>query len=175
MPSKRSDIAREAESVKRELMAKGVAESLAEILAYRQPPLGVTSRTFWQGRGHVDQFEDDPEAGAYLRSVAERHGVSTRGKWYISQLADYPGDPRAWVESQDDIKRICEQRGWGCYGIVNVQPREPEEGPAPYRVADDIVESEFAEEAQENPALLELSETERREYMEGIRERISPD
>lgn len=170
-----SECSSDVDRVKNALIAAGESESIAEILAYRQAPLGVTSRTFWQGRMHVDQFEDDPESGAYLRAVAERHGVATRGKWYISQLADYPGDPKAWVDGPDDIRRICEERGWGCTGLVNVQPREPESGPPPYRVADDIVEEEFLAEAEENPALLELSESARREYLEGIRERISPD
>lgn len=72
-------------------------------------------------------------------ALAREAGVSTDGKAYDGRLARFPGDPEAWIESQDDVRRVCERRGWGCDGDVKVKAPEapPVERPL---VADDIVE-----------------------------------
>lgn len=63
----------------------------------------------------------------------------------ISQLEEYPGDPRARVSGRADIRRICEERGWGCRGAVDVEAREREPIERPYKVAPDLVERKAAE------------------------------
>jgi hypothetical protein len=105
-----------------------------------QPPACITDATFLAGHCNGSQFEKTPYIGDYYRCEAEAAGVSTKGKVYLSQLAEYPGDPRAWVDGRGDVQRVCEERGWGCGGSVNVQgaamPPEPE-----IALADDIAES----------------------------------
>lgn len=127
---------------------------LADMLASGRPPRGRTEDTF---RANFDaangkQFEKTPAMGDYYRRVAESRGCSTTGKVYLSQLADFPGDPKAWVDSRGDVRRVCEARGHGCDGAVTVARREvePVQGPA---VAEDIVRAEVAERLAADPAL----------------------
>jgi hypothetical protein len=161
----------------RRLIAQGVPHKLADMFASRKAPGACTDREFMYGKRHVDQFENEPEVGRLYRAIAARYGVSTQGKFYMSQLADFPGDPRAWIDSKDDIRRICEQRGWGCEGIVNVQPaRYKDDGQTddgPYMVAEDIVEEEFQSHVAENPDLARLPAEKQAEYKADLRERLS--
>ena len=70
---------------------------------------------------------------------AKDAGVNTKGKIYLGGLARYPGDPEAWVSGRGDVQRICETRGWGSRGAVNVKSQEPTESPVETPLAEDIV------------------------------------
>lgn len=164
----------------RQLIEAGESPKMADLLAARRAPLSVTDREFLAGRLWKDQFENQPWVGRYYRKIAEAHGVSTVGKVYISQMADFPGDPRAWVDSRGDIQRWCEERGYGCTGIVNVpSPVYKDDDLAkeeqPYRVADDIVDREVESRMEENPDLRRLSGEKLAEYKEQVREEITPE
>lgn len=94
------------------------------------PPL-TESRVYIKGdtslfRGNWarDQFADQPSVGKFYRTEARRHGVSMAGKVYHSTLAEYPGDPRAWVADSSDIRQVLEERGWGSRGDIEVKARE---------------------------------------------------
>ena len=105
--------------------------------------VGTTSQ--WRsGVGYRDEFDGDAKTRRRYEAMARANGVNPTGKKYISQMARFPGDPTAWHANPDDIRRICERRGWAYRrGHVNVKMREPEPPPAgPYRVADDLVEQE---------------------------------
>lgn len=126
---------------------------LAEMLATGAVPRVVTDDTF---RATLDvcngkQFEGDPHVGDFYRERAEAAGVSTTGKAYMHGLAAFPGDPRAWVSTRGEVRRVVEERGWGCEGTVNVKARTdvaPVQGPA---VAEDIVRREVADEMAKDP------------------------
>lgn len=111
----------------------GCSPSLADMLSSATPPGCVTDSTFLAGHCCGNQFEKTPEVGDRLREIAESQGQMTKGKVYLGSLARYPGDPKAWVDGRGDVKRVCEERGWGCEGDVKVAPKEV--GRLPHRKA----------------------------------------
>lgn len=78
----------------------------------------------------AEMFE--AQRGPFLMTDSEFLKGEETGYKYISQIADYPGDPKAYVSGRGDIQRICEERGWGCHGAVkckvNDLGREPPKG-----------------------------------------------
>lgn len=125
----------------------GCSPRLAEMFAAGKPPTIKTTNTFIaKGKTGGDQFGDATREH-YLRT-ARAAGVSTDGKVYDGRLAEFPGDPRAWIESQDDVRRLCEERGWGLDGDVKVKAREaapPATGGLADDIKDDLVEARLAE------------------------------
>jgi hypothetical protein len=105
----------------------GCTPKLADMLALQKPPAGVSDCTFLAGHCNGSQFDKGPFQrlmGDKLRAEAEANGQNTKGKVYLGSLAKYPGDPAAWVESRDDVKRVCERRGWGCEGSgITIEPK----------------------------------------------------
>lgn len=73
---------------------------------------GLTDTAYNRGYVNNSQFADDPETGEYMRKKAERAGVSIAGKVYRHALAEYPGDPEAWVSGIDDARDLCRRKGW---------------------------------------------------------------
>ena len=141
---------------------------LAEVLALRQPPAV-------RGRRYRRIATDDGLTGSrfanHYRRMAERAGVSTAGKRYEPTLARFPGDPRAWCADLDDVKARCVEQGAAVDGAINYRPPKRDIPPAPYRVADDLVEDVAA---SHYPDLDELPPAKRRERLEEVRERITP-
>jgi hypothetical protein len=82
-------------------------------------------------------------------------GVNPTGKYYSGSLARYPGDPRAWIDSLGDVRRVAAERGLSVQGAVNIEPPEPVRAaePQPYRVAPEIVQAKVAERLAEQPEL----------------------
>ena len=103
-----------------EAIANGCSPKLAEMFALGAPPGCMTDAVFLEGHCNGNQFEKTPAHGDELRRVAESQGQSTTGKVYLGGLARYAGDPEAWVNGRSDVKRVCEQRGWGADGAVSV-------------------------------------------------------
>lgn len=126
---------------------------LADMLASGRPPRGKTDDTFLaiQDNCNGKQFERQPGVGDLYRRRARAAGVSTTGKVYLSALAEYPGDPHAWVAGRGDVRRRCEERGWGCDGAVKVRGREHEHKPV--GLAADIVEREARKLMERDPGL----------------------
>lgn len=114
-------------------------ERLEAMFASRQAPQSKTDREFLRGHCNGNQFEEHQGLGDYYERVARAHGVDPKGKVYLGSLAEYPGDPRAWVDGRGDVQRVVEERGWQCSGAVNVKAREPLDGPKEVGVAPDIV------------------------------------
>jgi hypothetical protein len=146
----------------------GQSHRLAEMLASREAPMMKGSdRAFNEGRSNGNQFAGSRTKemlGDYCRSVANRHGVSTTGKFYASQLAAYPGDPRAWVSDVSDAKQVAKERGMTLRGIVDYTPDEGDHSAADertakqfttdkYRVADEVVEDEIFNRVADNPEM----------------------
>ena len=119
---------------------RGESHNLAEMLALQAVPHLVTDSAFLAGHANGSQFEKTPYLGDAYRRRALASGQDVKGKVYLSGLAEYPGDPRAWVSGRGDVQKLCEERGWGCRGSVNVKrDASAEPGPA-VDVADDILE-----------------------------------
>lgn len=153
------------------------AQNLADIFACRQPPgTGGTDRAFLFNKQNREFDNMHPTVAAYYRQEAEKAGVNPKGKCYMPSLASRPGDPEAWISDLHDVKRICEQRGWGCEGAVTVKREDfdaaPKEGK--YEVADSIVERYTDEVIEANPGIAETPK-ERADLKEQVREKITPD
>jgi hypothetical protein len=126
-----------------ELRRGGQSHNFAEMLATRSFPGFVTDDDFNRGKNNGRQFERTPWLGDQYKSVADRAGVSTTGKWYCSGLAAYPGDPRAWVSGRSDVLSIARERNLNVEGLVNHKAHETE--PAELKrdyIAPDILQRE---------------------------------
>ncbi len=140
------------QSAYEDMRMMGESHNIAEMLALRQCPMSNTDREFLQGRGGCyDQFNGNEELGAYYRRVAEAHGQNPTGKVYLSSLAAFPGDPRAWVTGRGDVQDVCEQRGWGCEGAVN-RPVTKVAELSGGGIASDVVDGLVAERLEQNPS-----------------------
>jgi hypothetical protein len=104
-----------------EEFSAGCEDTLRAMLESRQGPSLMTDAVFLEGRGGgcYDQFDGNEAMGNYYRRVAESHGQDVTGKWYLSSLAAFPGDPRAWVSGRGDVAKVLEERGWGGEGAVS--------------------------------------------------------
>ncbi len=135
-----------------ECRENGCSVNLAACLASRSFPGIKTDSIFNEGRfSGEDQFAKCPAQGAWLRAQAEAAGVNTTGKYYLSGLASFPGDPTAWVSDRGDVLRVAEAKGLRIKdGYVTYEPGEAEPMPD-VMIADDIVEREVDSLMIENP------------------------
>jgi len=136
------------------MRASGESHNVADMLAHQRSPQLNTDVAFLAERENGRQFERNPAIGDLYRSEAEANGCSVTGKIYVSQLADYPGDPRAWVSSRGDAKRLLEERGWECDGLVKTPGVEKDHGPG-VGVDPELLEDCTVEACLNDPALNE--------------------
>lgn len=133
-----------------ELRANGESHSFAEILACKAFP-GLKTDSVWnEGRCNGNQFETCQPRGDWYRRKAEEAGVSTTGKTYLSSLAEFPGDPKAWVSDRGDVLRVAKEKGFRAEGFVNYRPPEVEPIPT-VPIAPELVEREVSEILESNP------------------------
>jgi hypothetical protein len=131
---------------------EGQSHNMAEMLATRSFPGVKTDSVFNEGRfSGSDQFAQCPAKGTWLRAQAEAAGVNPAGKYYLSGLADFPGDPTAWVSDRGDVLRVAEAKNLTIRdGYVSHYAHETEPLPD-VTVADDIIEREVDRTLWENP------------------------
>lgn len=137
---------------------KGTSHNMAVIFALRHPPGALTDREFLAGRGTLaQQFEGEEHNLNKLVAESKRNGrTPSPNDVYLPTLANYPGDPLAFVPPDDargHVKRVCEARGDECRGMVKVKagpPKEPEPGPP---IAQDIIDSEVSSQIRAQPEL----------------------
>ena len=155
-------------------------ENFETMLRTRKVPVCVTDDQFMNHFGvNGSQFANRPEQGDYYKQKAEAAGVSVKGKVYISQLANEPGDPRAWVSGRGDIQRICEERGWGVQGSgLNIKADndvapcvDPD---AKYEVDDNVINSYCADLIEDNPEMVK-NQQELDDLKESVRNKLSPE
>ncbi len=136
-----------------------------------------TNTNFLSGQG--DGFSSDMiRKKAYAN--AREAGVNPTGKVYSSQLArkgmGAGKDPEAWIPADDPkghIARVCQKRGMGCEGSVNVDaPAYEISDDKPYRVADDIIEKEAAMIVEDRGG--DLTAQEHTNLKDEVRERLTP-
>ena len=67
------------------------------------------------------------------REQAIKQGISMTGKRYMHSLADYPGDPTAWVSDTHDVKRILKEKNLNSTGVVTnkAEARDPQDAYQP--------------------------------------------
>lgn len=108
---------------------------------------------------------------AFPNIICDSNNATFRGE--LGNLKYMPGlarpgvmnDPEAYVGSRSDVKRICQKRGWGCAGSVNVEPvvlDEPNVMEKPYEVCDELVNDAIDQsEADRGEALPEKKRIDR--------------
>ena len=165
----------DAETRYRDAIARGESERLAEIMALQQPPgISGTNDQFLRGKKNGEQFDmDKPFDKAVLemyRQQALEAGVSIEGKYYFTRAADYPGDPRAWHASKEDLHAYLRSRKTWSGGQVEGEAFETED--TPYCVSDEIVDEEIEKLREQHP---EAGRTEReyRDLQEEFRKKLS--
>lgn len=144
----------EGREVSREEFDRAIPSKLDPMLAAGQAPMSRTDREFLEGHCNGSQFQDTPHIGNFYRAEAAKRGVNTTGKVYLSGLAAYPGDPRAWVSDRGDVQRVCEERGYDCDGAVKVRAARRDQEPERVAVADDLVDNRVRQKVAANPDLM---------------------
>jgi hypothetical protein len=96
-----------------QMRMNGESHNIARMCALRESPRLMTDSVFNEGHVNGRQFQENPFLGHHYRRIAEQAGVSTAGRHYVSGLADFKGDPRAWVSSRAEMKSLLVERGWG--------------------------------------------------------------
>lgn len=168
------DVARAGPAVQEHflrMVAAGQSPRFAEMAALQQPPgTRGTDRAFMEGRLNNEQFASmhAPLARRML-SEAKAAGISTSGKFYVGGLADKRAhlDPKAWVDSVSDIKKVAQERDLYVQGIVEYSP--PEKPPRKsVDIAPDILREQVRKELKRDPAL------KRSDAVERVKDRIVP-
>lgn len=144
---------------------------LQEMLLAGRPPLAQTDREFLMGHCNGNQFEKTPGVGDLYQKEARAAGVDPKGKIYLAGLAEYPGDPTAWVDGRGDVRKIVEERGWGCRGMVNVKPDNGRPQEETIDVADDLVAERVQDAIAENP---ELASRDQGELKHEVKQTMKP-
>lgn len=107
-------------------------------------PLLKTNSSFMKGaKFGMEQFASaHPNIRKRIAREAAKAGVSVNGKIYQGQAARFPGDPRAWISHQDDLRKLAEEDGAEVpmFGIKgrDVEPKPP--APVPEDLIDKRVE-----------------------------------
>jgi hypothetical protein len=134
-----------------EMRRSGESHNIAEVLAARRFCAVKSDKIFNEGRFSSDAGKNGLEQ-QWLRQQAEAAGVSTNGLHYMRGLADYPGDPRAWIGGRSDVLRVAREKNMTVHGYVEHKAHDvdlPED--KGYRVADDIIDAETDEIVSWNP------------------------
>jgi hypothetical protein len=157
-----------------QMRVEGLSHNLAEMFALQAPPqIAGTDSVFLEGHCNGSQFDGQEWIGDMYQDEATKAGVNTKGKVYLGGLARYPGDPEAWVTSRGDVKRVCEERGWGCDGAVKVKAREALGPPEEVGLADDIVDNKVVEIMEHVPER-ERPYVDVRDLKEQVKDKMTP-
>jgi len=100
-----------AEQMYRKLRKDGVSHNMAEILAHRQCPGLRTGSTMLRNRKPYFGIDQDQKHTNAIQATAKRHGLDPAN--YCPTLADYAGDPKAFLPHDDPaghVKRVERKR-----------------------------------------------------------------
>jgi hypothetical protein len=132
-----------------QMRLEGQSHNIAEMLATRSFPGVKTDAIFNEGKFSGDSWMVGPEQ-QWLRNRAETAGVSTTGKWYCRGLADFPGDPTAWVDGRGDVMRIAAEKNMTVHGYVEQQGHEVDPG-GDVPIADELISDEVQDILDAHP------------------------
>lgn len=141
------------QSAYEEMRRAGQSHNIAEMLALRRLPACKTDREFLAGHCNGSQFAKDAVLGNRYKEVAEQRGADVTGKVYLSGLAAFPGDPRAWVADRSDAEKVIRERGWSSEGLINVKGQTEGKPSEPIPLADDLAEHYADKEIIAEPKL----------------------
>jgi len=150
-----------------------VPHSLAEMFALAKPPRSKTDREFLAGHCNGNQFEKTPHIGDLYLQEAREANVDPTGKVYLAGLARFPGDPEAWISGRSDVKRVLEQRGWGCTGTMEVKAPQLENPPVRPALAEDIVNDKVMD-ILDNVPEKDLPSVDVGELRESVTDKLKP-
>lgn len=116
-----------------------------------------TDSTFFAGAGTLlDQFDgDEAELNRVMTNCKKQGGKPSLNDFYAPGIARSTGDPAAFIPASGGrgyVKQLCEQRGTGCEGMVNVKAR-PKDKPLPKtRLAKKTVKRIMRHEIRQDPS-----------------------
>ncbi len=122
-------------------------------------------------RGSEDGFGTDARGRKLAYAKAKAAGVNISGMRWCGGLATEMYDPKAWVSTRADVKRVAQANGLGIEGTVNVKAPEVEHIEKPYEVANNLVEREVDRIVRED-AQGDVSVRERRDLKEKTKVRL---
>lgn len=141
-------------------------ENLAAMVETGKTPRGVTNDSFLGTRGTLaSQFDGDPDVFRQVISNAQRAGYNpSSSDVYLSQLADYPGDPKAFVSrsrgGRQQVADVLNEKGVAdMSGSVKAKGRQDAPPPA-VKLGTDLVESNVDKMIKKTP---DLKKVDRRE------------
>jgi hypothetical protein len=106
-----------------EMRQKGESHNIAKMCATGRTPALMTDAVWKEGQAQQPPVR---RRGVHRRGVPPG-GPAQRGRHHRQgvrlQLADYFGDPRAWVSSRAEMRQVILDRGWSSEGAVNVKGR----------------------------------------------------
>jgi hypothetical protein len=160
-------------------LAEGCGPLFAEMIALQQAPKCGTDKGWFANFGTLeDQFKGDENALAQItaNSVAGGYKPGVNDVYYPA-IASYPGDPKAFVSQahgvKNHIKNLCEERGSGSEGIVNIKAQEPEHDPLEKgHVAPDICDRIIGDWSKKDPDITRKAT--RRELHEEVQLKHAP-
>lgn len=138
-----------------QIIAAGETERWAEMCALQSPPgTRNTDRAFNQGqRMKMDRMAQVNATELHKR--AQKAGIETGGKYYISALGKHT-DPAAWVTCADDVLAVCKARNLDCEGVIKYKAAQQEVAPPKdVALAPDIVQRFEKEYIAHEPGLAE--------------------
>ncbi len=134
-------------------------ENLAAMVETGKFPGSVTNDSFLGTRGTLaKQFEGDPDVFRQVVGNAKAAGYTpSSNDVYLSQLADFPGDPKAFVSrsrgGRQRVAEILDQKGVpDLSGSVKAKGRQDAPPPA-VKLGTDLVESNVEKMVKKNPDL----------------------
>ena len=145
-----------------ELHATVDASVLQDVFESRQFPGLNTDTSFVAGRGTLSEQLGNQADLVCNSAIAEGY-TPQPSDIYLSSLADFPGDPKAFVKhdgAKQHVKDVCEEKGVPCEGSVKYTPTERKPPEQDVELADDIVSEVATDMAKKNPALLKATNDE---------------
>lgn len=131
----------------------GESHMIADMLAHQKAPRADDDTTFLAARRPREQFANSEHLGNFYANEAKKAGMNITGAIYENGLAQYPGDPNAWVRDRGEIRQKVEALGMGCEGAVNVKARNDLPPIADVDIADEIVVERALQKMDANPDL----------------------
>lgn len=160
------------------MIADGQSPQMAHQLASRRAPtMGLVSERQFDSSHRRDMNSMSENLRNRLLTVARSAGIDTHGKYYVSGLGKH-NDPRAWVSSASEVKRVCEERQMTADG-PGIRHTAPAIDVEPNRIplAEDVVQERMGHYIAADPGLAEKvkkSPSKRQELRERVIETHAP-
>lgn len=133
--------------------------NLEEMVRTGKTPRSITNDSFLGTRGTLaSQFDGDPDVFKQVVANAQRAGYTPGANdVYLSQLADFPGDPKAFISrsrgGRGRVAEILNEKGVAdISGSVKAKGRQDAPAPA-VKLGTDLVEKNVNQMIKKNPEL----------------------